>query len=80
MKRVQIKNKEDLRITEVLKEECADNFFRSREELRRDDKEKSLKIYEEKRNFDRRCKESRKYLESDSIAIQRKQFGSGFKL
>lgn len=40
-----------------------------------------MKIQEEnKKNFDRKRKESHKYKEGDLVAIERTQFGTGLKL
>ena len=53
----------------------------NREELRKEDKQKILKIQEEnKRQQDKKCETAHKHNVGDLVAIQRTQFGSGLEL
>lgn len=76
-----MKNKEDIELQSLLQQECAAMYIEDREELRGRAKEQILKVQEEnKKQFDRKRKDSKKYEEGDLVAIKRTQFGPGLKL
>lgn len=78
---VKIKDKEDLKIKELLEEEIQDTFVKSRDDLREESKKQIVKIQEEnKRTYNLRRKPSNRYKINDLVAIKRTQFGPGLKL
>lgn len=76
-----LKQKNNLKIVELLEEENRSKFIEKREELRREAKSQILKIQEEnKKSFNKNRKEGQIYKVGDLVAIQRTQFGSNLKL
>lgn len=76
-----IKQKEDIKIVELLEEENRKDFIEKREQLRKEAKAQILKIQEENRGtFNKRRKGAHIYKEGDLVAIQRTQFGNALKL
>jgi len=77
---VQMRLKDDLRIRELIKSEILDAVQDERDELRLQAKENIWKIQQENRkNFNKRRKEPKKYNEDDLVAIKRTQSGPGMK-
>jgi len=78
---MKMRNKDDLKIKEILEEENKEMIWKDREALREDAKANILKLQEEnRRQFNRRRKKARKYNKGDLVAIQRTQSGPGLKL
>lgn len=76
-----MKMKDDIGILDLLKQEEIDSFVQGREELREKAKKQILEIQDENRkNYDRKRKEGRKYKEGSLVAIKRTQFGACLKL
>ncbi|GBO32305.1 Transposon Tf2-8 polyprotein [Araneus ventricosus] len=74
---VTMRNKEDLHLTDLLMEELQEQ----RDELRQDAKKNIQKIQaENKRTYDRKCRNAPSYQRGDLVVIQRTQFGTGLKL
>lgn len=77
---VQMRLKNDLRIRELIESEILDAVQDERDELRLRAKENIWKIQQENRkNFNKKRKEPKKYNEDDLVAIKRTQFGPGTK-
>ena len=73
--------RERLEIREFLEKELITTFQKDRNELRARASKNIAKIQQEnKRNFDKRRKEAKKYREGDLVAIKRTQQGPGLKL
>ncbi|GFY42006.1 transposon Tf2-6 polyprotein [Trichonephila inaurata madagascariensis] len=76
-----MRNKEDIRIRDLLLEEMADELQKQREFLRNDAKKNIETIQSENRKtYRKRRKIAPMYKEGDLVAIQRTQFGTGLKL
>ncbi|XP_047027973.1 uncharacterized protein K02A2.6-like [Helicoverpa zea] len=76
-----MRRKEDVEILDLLKQEERESFIEDREELRKSAKQQILKIQEEnRRNYNKKRKPSRKYEEGGLVAVKRTQFGTGLKL
>ncbi|GBO22891.1 Transposon Tf2-9 polyprotein [Araneus ventricosus] len=76
-----MKNKEDIKVNEVLHEEYLNHLMHERDEMRNDAKKNILKVQEEnRRNYDKKRKKAHQYKVGDFVAIQRTQFGTGLKL
>lgn len=76
-----MRRKEDVEILDLLKQEERESFIEDREELRKSAKQQILKIQEEnRRNYNKKRKPSRKYEEGGLVAVMRTQFGTGLKL
>ncbi|KAL0810270.1 hypothetical protein ABMA28_011711 [Loxostege sticticalis] len=76
-----MKRQEDVELYQLLENEERESFVREREEMRKLAKQQMLNVQEEnKRNYDKGRKESRKYEEGELVAIKRTQFGPGLKL
>lgn len=72
---------EDVRLFEVLEEEHMKLFDEERDEMRQHALQKISKLQEEnKKNYNRKCKEANKYKEGDLVAIKRTQYGAGLKI
>lgn len=78
---IKMKNKEDMKVKEMLEEEYINKINQDRDNMREEAKNNILKIQQENRQqFDRKRKKPRLYQINDMVAIQRTQFGSGLKL
>lgn len=78
---VPMKNKEDLRIREIIEDEILEEFDERREELRQQAKQQIEKIQNENRKtYNLRRRPSRQYNLNDLVAIKRTQVGPGSKL
>ncbi|XP_023223855.1 uncharacterized protein LOC111625056 [Centruroides sculpturatus] len=76
-----MKNKEDLRIKEILEEEFLNCTMQDRDKIREDAKQNILKLQEENRkSYNKKRKPAPKYQVNDLVAIQRTQYGTGLKL
>ncbi|GFS37490.1 transposon Tf2-6 polyprotein [Trichonephila inaurata madagascariensis] len=76
-----MRNKEDIRIRDLLLEEMAEELQEQREFLRNDAKKNIETIQSENRKtYNKRRKIAPMYKEGDLVAIQRTQFGTGLKL
>ncbi|GFX12660.1 retrovirus-related Pol polyprotein from transposon 17.6 [Trichonephila clavipes] len=77
---VKMKNPEDVMIRNLL-EECQEQLFQHRDNLRREAKQNVLKTQEEnRRTYNRKRKEAHLYEKGDLGAIMRNQFGNKLKL
>lgn len=73
--------KEDMEIYNLLKQEGRDIYFQEREDMRQKAKEQIFQIQEEnRRSYNKKRKEAKKYIKGDLVAIKRTQYGSGMKL
>lgn len=73
--------KRDHEIIAIIEQETIQAFEESRDELRLAAKGNLLKIQEEnKKTYNRKCIQARKYKEGDLVFIKRTQFGSKLKL
>uniref|UniRef100_A0A6P7GZH6 Uncharacterized protein LOC114348422 n=1 Tax=Diabrotica virgifera virgifera TaxID=50390 RepID=A0A6P7GZH6_DIAVI len=78
---VKMKNKEDIRIRELIEEEAIKIYDEDRKELRERCKEQIYNVQaENKKGYNSRRKRARIYKEKDLVAIKRTQFGPGLKL
>lgn len=78
---VKIRRAEDKRVQDMISAEARENFEESRDELRQQAKESILRTQEEnRRTFNRRRRDARRYRVGDLIAIKRTQLGPGLKL
>ncbi|GBM25400.1 Transposon Ty3-I Gag-Pol polyprotein [Araneus ventricosus] len=78
---VTMRNKEDLHLRDLLMEEMMEELQEQRDELRQDAKKNIQKIQaENKRTYDRKCRNAPSYQRGDLVVIQRTQFGTGLKL
>ncbi|GBN96450.1 Retrovirus-related Pol polyprotein from transposon 17.6, partial [Araneus ventricosus] len=78
---VTMRNKEDLHLRDLLMEEMMEELQEQRDELRQDAKKNIQKIQaENKRTYDRKCRNAPSYQRGDLVVIQRTQFGVGLKL
>lgn len=78
---VELKQKENIKIVELLEEENRIEFTGKREELRREAKIQILKLQEENRkSFNKSRKKGRIYNVGELVAIQRTQFGTNLKI
>ncbi|GBN44773.1 Transposon Tf2-8 polyprotein [Araneus ventricosus] len=78
---VTMRNKEDLHLRNLLMEEMMEELQEQRDELRQDAKKNIQKIQaENKRTYDRKCRNAPSYQRGDLVVIQRTQFGTGLKL
>ncbi|GBM33934.1 hypothetical protein AVEN_79829-1 [Araneus ventricosus] len=76
-----MKNKEDVKVNEVLREEYLNHLMQERDEMRNDAKQNILKIQEEnKRQYNKERKNPTLYKLNDLVAIQMTQYGTGLKL
>lgn len=76
-----MRQKEDLRILNLLEEENREEYMEKRDELRHAAKAQILKVQEENRQcYNQKRKESVKYEIGDMVAIKRTQFGTNMKL
>lgn len=73
--------KGDPHIKERIESELAAVFLSNRDETRLSAKQNILKIQQENRKcYNKKCKEPKRYNEDDLVAIQRTQLGPGLKL
>lgn len=78
---VKMRNKEDVKILELIEQEAVDQFSEAREILRQESKSQILKVQEENRKtYNLRRKKSKAYNVGDLVAIKRTQFGTGLKV
>ncbi|GBL65388.1 Retrovirus-related Pol polyprotein from transposon 17.6, partial [Araneus ventricosus] len=78
---VTMRNKEDLHLRDLLMEEMIEELQEQRDELRQDAKKNIQKIQaENKRTYDRKCRNAPSYQRGDLVVIQRTRFGTGLKL
>ncbi|XP_072397163.1 uncharacterized protein [Diabrotica undecimpunctata] len=78
---VKMKNKDDIRIRELIEEEVIKIYDEERKELRERCKEQICKVQaENKKGYNSRRKRAKIYKEKDLVAIKRTQFGPGLKL
>lgn len=78
---IKMRNKENIRLKELLEEEKRLAVENERENLRAMAKEQLFKIQEEnKKSFDKRRKQARTYQVGDLVAIRRTQLGTGLKI
>lgn len=78
---VQMKNKEDIRLKELIDREVIEQFNSEREELRAECKKQISKVQEEnRRTYNLRRRNPKIYKIGDLVAIKRTQFGPGLKL
>ncbi|GBM24602.1 Pro-Pol polyprotein [Araneus ventricosus] len=78
---VTMRNKEDLHLRDLLMEEMMEELQEQRDELRQDAKKNIQKIQaENKRTYDKKCRNAPSYQRGDLVVIQRTQFGTGLKL
>ncbi|GFV27780.1 transposon Tf2-11 polyprotein [Trichonephila clavipes] len=78
---INMRNKEDILIKDLLLEEIAKELLEQREFLRNDAKKNIETLQSENRKtYNRRRKKASLYKEGDLVAIQRTQFGAGLKL
>lgn len=78
---VKMKSKEDIKVKEVLEAEMQSSFVDSRSELRDIAKQQIVRIQKEnKKTYDLRRRQPRKYNGGDLVAIKRTQHGPGLKL
>lgn len=78
---VKMRSKYDLNIQQLIEEESVERFEVGRNELREEAKLQISRVQDEnKRNHDKRHKDSHKYHEGDWVAIKRTQFGPGLKI
>ncbi|GBM26588.1 hypothetical protein AVEN_56619-1 [Araneus ventricosus] len=76
-----MRNREDLHLRDLLMEEMMEELQEQRDELRQDAKKNIQKIQaENKRTYDRKCRNAPSYQRGDLVVIQRTQFGKGLKL
>lgn len=76
-----LKQKEDIKLIELLDEECRQHFMERRDNVRQAAKVQILKVQEEnRRTYNRKRKEAQDYVVGDIVAIQRTQFGNTLKL
>lgn len=77
----QMRNKEDIRIVELLSQAAVEEFGEKREQIRAESKKRILKVQEENRHqYNLRRRKPRSYQIGDLVAIKRTQFGPGLKL
>ncbi|GFS52817.1 retrovirus-related Pol polyprotein from transposon 17.6 [Trichonephila clavipes] len=78
---VQMRNKEDLKIRDLLMQELEEQYLDQRESMRQDAKRNILKIQgENKKTYNKKRKKAPEYQVGDLVAVQRTQFGGGLKL
>lgn len=78
---VRMRNKNDIRIKELLDEEYRNNVMQSRGDIREEARKNILRIQQENcRQFNRKRRKPTIYRINDLVAIQRTQFGAGLKL
>ena len=78
---VKMRNKEDIKLRDLLVEEMMEEFQEQRDHMRQEAKKNIEKIQEEnRRTYNRKRKKPPDYEVGDLVAIQRTQFGSGLKL
>lgn len=78
---VPIRTTDDFHLKELIEKEALDSFMNDREQLRMNARDDIASIQQSnKKDFDLRRKEARKYNVGDIVAIKRTQFGSGLKL
>lgn len=78
---VQMKTKNDAKISEIIDEEVTNEFLVQRDELRQAAKQQIDKVTEEnRRTYNANRKEATKYKIGDLVSIARTQFGTGMKL
>ncbi|GBN72463.1 hypothetical protein AVEN_85670-1 [Araneus ventricosus] len=73
-----MKNKEDIKVNEVLHEEYLNHLMRERDEMRNDAEKNILKVQKEnRRNDDKKRKTAHRYKVRDLVAIQRTEHSLG---
>ena len=78
---VKMKNKDDIRIKDMLHEENLQSTLCIKQQMREEAKKHILEVQEQsKRQYDKRRKIAQTYSIGDKIAIKRTQFGGGMKL
>ena len=76
-----MRNKSDLEIVDLIKEEMVGEFETNREDFREEAKLQVLKVPQENRKaYDRHRRPARRYKVGDLVAIKRTQFGQGLKI
>ncbi|GFX97025.1 retrovirus-related Pol polyprotein from transposon 17.6 [Trichonephila clavipes] len=78
---VKMKQKEYLKIKHLLEDELSEQFINKRDTLRNEAKENILCLQgKNKKQYNKHRKPAYNYKPSDTVAIQRTQFGTGLKL
>ncbi|GFW08602.1 transposon Tf2-6 polyprotein [Trichonephila clavipes] len=76
-----MRNKEDLKIRDLLMQELEEQYLDQRERMRQDAKRNILKIQaENKKTYNKKRKRAPEYQVGDLVVVQRIQFGGGLKL
>ncbi|GFX77155.1 transposon Tf2-6 polyprotein [Trichonephila clavipes] len=78
---VQMRNKEDLKIRDLLMQGLEEQYLDQRESMHQDAKRNIFKIQaENKKTYNKKRKKSPEYQVGDLVTVQRTQFGGGLKL
>lgn len=78
---VKMKRKEDIELNNLIEQEARKQFNDDRDDLRRECKKHLVKVQEENRKgYNLRRRQPRKYKEGDLVAIKRTKFGTGLKI
>ncbi|GFY70398.1 hypothetical protein TNIN_25881 [Trichonephila inaurata madagascariensis] len=78
---VQMRNKKDIKIRDLLMQELEQPYCDQRESMRQEVKRNILKIQaENKKTYNMKRKKAPEYQVGDLVAVQRTQFGGGLKL
>ncbi|XP_074034151.1 uncharacterized protein [Leptinotarsa decemlineata] len=78
---VKLRNKEDIKLKELLERDIIEMFNEERNALRENARKQIEKVQEEnRRTYNLRRKKAKNYKEGDLVAIKRTQFGPGLKL
>lgn len=78
---VKMKHRSDLNVVELIQKETVQIFDQERDELRERAKTSISRIQDEnRRSYNRRCKQARQYSVGDLVYIKRTQFGAGLKI
>ncbi|GFX99438.1 transposon Tf2-9 polyprotein [Trichonephila clavipes] len=76
-----MRNKEDLKIRDLLMQELEEQYLDQRESMRQDAKRNILKIQaENKKTYNKKRKKTPEYQVGDLVAVQRAKFDGGLKL
>lgn len=76
----EMRNKEDLRLRQLIEAEYRSNYIEERETAREEARAQISRVQEEnRRNFNRKRKEPTQYEIGELVAIKRTQFGTGLK-
>ncbi|GFW63618.1 transposon Tf2-6 polyprotein [Trichonephila clavipes] len=78
---IQMRNKEDLKIRDLLMQVLEEQYLDQRESMRQDAKRNILKIQaENKKTYNKKRKKAPEYQAGDLVAVQHTQFGGGLNL